>query len=46
MLGHQPSVITSLPFVHTARRSYRLSKPVSNSDSRLFGLAFAIVLKV
>ena len=21
--GHQPAMITSLPFVHTARRSYR-----------------------
>ena len=26
--------ITSLPFVHTARRSYRLSDPVKNSDCR------------
>ena len=26
--------ITSLPFVHTARRSYRLSDPVNNSDWR------------
>ena len=25
-------LITSLPFVHTARRSYRLSGPVNNSD--------------
>ena len=25
-------LITSLPFVHTARRSYRLSDPVNNSD--------------
>ena len=29
---HQIALITSLPFVHTARRSYRLSDPVSNSD--------------
>ena len=29
---HQTALITSLPFVHTARRSYRLSGPVSNSD--------------
>ena len=29
---HQTALITSLPFVHTARRSYRLSDPVSNSD--------------
>ena len=34
MMGHQPIVITSLPFVHTARRSYRLSDPVNNSDRR------------
>ena len=25
-------LITSLPFVHTARRSYRLGDPVNNSD--------------
>ena len=25
--GHQPAPITSLPFVHTARRSYRLNGP-------------------
>ena len=30
--SHQLVLITSLPFVHTARRSYRLSGPVSNSD--------------
>ena len=29
---HQRTLITSLPFVHTARRSYRLSDPVNNSD--------------
>ena len=29
---HQRALITSLPFVHTARRSYRLSDPVNNSD--------------
>jgi hypothetical protein len=27
-VGHQPALNTSLPFVHTARRSYRLSGPV------------------
>ena len=32
MMDHQFIVITSLPFVHTARRSYRLSNPVNNSD--------------
>ena len=31
-VGHQFAPITSLPFVHTARRSYRLSDPVNNSD--------------
>ena len=30
--NHQFLSITSLPFVHTARRSYRLSDPVNNSD--------------
>ena len=37
---HQTVVITSLPFVHTARRSYRLSNPVSHSDRRLVGSPF------
>ena len=31
-VSHQLMLITSLPFVHTARRSYRLSDPVNNSD--------------
>ncbi len=30
--SHQLVLITSLPFVHTARRSYRLSDPVNNAD--------------
>ena len=30
--SHQLVLITSLPFVHTARRSYRLSYPVSPLD--------------
>ena len=30
--SHQLVLITSLPFVQTARRSYRLSDPVNNSD--------------
>ena len=30
--SHQLALITSLPFVHTARRSYRLGDPVNNSD--------------
>ena len=37
--SHQLVLITSLPFVHTARRSYRLSDPVNNSD--LLVLRFA-----
>ena len=32
--SHQLALITSLPFVHTARRSYRLNDPVSYSDFR------------
>ena len=32
---HQIVLIASLPFVHTARRSYRLSGPVNNSDCDL-----------
>ena len=30
--SQQLVLITSLPFVHTARRSYRLSGPVNNLD--------------
>ena len=30
--SHQLVLITSLPFVYTARRSYRLSVSVNNSD--------------
>ena len=30
--SHQFVLITSLPFVHTARRSYRLGDPVNNSE--------------
>jgi hypothetical protein len=35
--SHQLVLITSLPFVHTARRSYRLSDPVNNSDRIVLG---------
>ena len=31
--SHQLALIMSLPFVHTARRSYRLSDPVNETDS-------------
>ena len=30
--SHQLALITSLPFVHTARRSYRLNGPVKRLD--------------
>ena len=30
--GHQPASITSLPFVHTARRYYRLNDLVRAPD--------------
>ena len=30
--SHQLVLITSLPFVHTARRSYRLSDPVNTLE--------------
>jgi hypothetical protein len=33
-VSHQLALITSLPFVHTARRSYRLDGPVRFSDCR------------
>ena len=35
-MNHQFVLITSLPFVHTARRSYRLSGPVNNLDMSKF----------
>ena len=40
--SHQLVLITSLPFVHTARRSYRLSDPVNNSDLSYFWFAKGI----
>ena len=30
--SHQLVLIASLPFVHTARRSYQLNDPANNSD--------------
>ena len=44
--NHQLVAITSLPFVHTARRSYRLSNPVNISDSRAWRFAALLVLEV
>ena len=38
--SHQLALITSLPFVHTARRSYRLSDPVNYSDSDVKSFGF------
>ena len=35
--GHKPVSITSLPFVHTARRYYRLNVLVRSSDCVSFG---------
>ena len=35
---HQSVLITSLPFVHTARRTYRLDGPVKPRDCGLAGL--------
>ena len=37
-VSHQLALITSLPFVHTARRTYRLNGPVKSSDLRDVGL--------
>ena len=34
-VSHQPALITSLPFVHTARRSYRLNGPVNDLDCNM-----------
>ena len=39
--SHQLASITSLPFVHTARRSYRLSNPVNSLDRALCWFAGA-----
>ncbi len=36
--GHQLALITSLPFVHTARRTYRLNDSVKLSDRSLDAL--------
>ena len=36
--SHQLALITSLPFVHTARRTYRLNGPVKPRDCDWFPL--------
>jgi len=41
--SHQLALITSLPFVHTARRSYRLNDPMKCLD-RLTAVAQATVV--
>jgi hypothetical protein len=46
VVNHQFIAITSLPFVHTARRSYRLSKPVNSLDRRLSRFAGLAVRKI
>ena len=40
--SHQLALITSLPFVHTARRTYRLNGPVKSSDLRDAGFIFDV----
>jgi hypothetical protein len=35
-VGHQPALITSLPFVHTARHYYRLNELVRSLDCGRF----------
>ena len=39
--GHQLALITSLPFVHTARRTYRLNDSVKSLDCDLWTLGSA-----
>ena len=36
--SHQLALITSLPFVHTARRTYRLNGSVKISDFDIYSL--------
>ena len=43
--SHQLALITSLPFVHTARRYYRLNGLVRSPDWRLCGFTAAEVPK-
>ena len=44
--SHQLALITSLPFVHTARRYYRLNDLVSTTDRSTVKLCFAVLSKV
>ena len=43
--GHQLALITSLPFVHTARRYYRLGKFQKSLDWGLFGFTALLDLE-
>ena len=42
-IGHQPMLIMSLPFVHTARRSYRFGDPVKYLE---LNMSFDIFVEV
>jgi hypothetical protein len=44
--GHQLALITSLPFVHTARRTYRLNGSVKLSDCGVNSLGKSICGKL
>ena len=44
--SHQLALITSLPFVHTARRSYRLDVSMSRSEESAEGVSSEAVSKV
>jgi hypothetical protein len=41
-VSHQLALITSLPFVHTARRTYRLNGSVKSSDFALGALGLLV----
>jgi hypothetical protein len=43
-VSHQLALITSLPFVHTARRSYRLNDPVKSSDGSTWPLGATLMV--
>lgn len=43
--SHQLALITSLPFVHTARRTYRLNGPMNTLDFDIAILRGIILLK-
>lgn len=43
--SHQLALITSLPFVHTARRTYRLNGPMNTLDFDIVILHGIIILR-